>query len=269
MLGSMREIDEELFEACETWGVSPAKVRRLLAKGASPNAKDDERKTPLHAAAESNVAALVTILLDAGAKLEAKDQDGRTPAFEWAYSGDGKGLRLLLDRGANPNAKDKDHTTPLHMAARSENLATAAILIEAGADLRARDSEQHSPEDVARSMDRLKMLKLLAKHGAADASVDLDTWAKELGAKAARSASDSGDHEYYTRESDLDPSDLPNEYWQNQYAELARGAMSNAKQKPTKKLLSKLEALFYEGYEAEMKRLAGRTGKKRKPKRRR
>jgi hypothetical protein len=249
----MRPIDEELFDACGTWEVSPAKIRKLLAKGANPNARDDEKQTPLHAAASSNVAALAKILLDAAAKVGAKDEMGRTPIFDWSYSGDGKGLRVLLAHGANPNAKDNEKTTPLHMAARSENLATAAILIEAGADLHARDDAKHTPEDVARSLDRLKMLALLAKHGAADASIDVRAFAKELGAKAARSAWGSGDLEYYKREPDLEPSDLPFEYWLNHYVKLAKAAVANAKAKPTPKLLEELRGLFHEGWDAEMK----------------
>jgi ankyrin repeat protein len=264
----MRPIDEELFEACESWGASPAKIRKLLAKGANPNAKNDERETPLHAAAQSNVAALATILIDAGAKVDAKDERGRTPAFDWAYSGDAKGMSVLLAHGAKVNTKDDDGTTPLHMAARSENLATAEVLIAAGADLRAQDGAKHTPEDTARSLDRLKMLALLAKHGGADASVDMRAYAKDIGMKAARSAWDSGDWETYEREPGLDPSDLQHQYWLAHYVKLVKDAVRNAKQKATPQLMSELETLYHEGWAAEMKP-ARKKRKKKKPSSRR
>ena len=64
-------------------------IRTLLKAGADLNAQDENGKTVLMYAAESNQnPEVITTLLKAGADVKAQDGDGKT-AFEYAQDNDG------------------------------------------------------------------------------------------------------------------------------------------------------------------------------------
>jgi ankyrin repeat protein len=73
-----------------------AEVRRLLARGAEPDAQAPRnRKTALHLAAAAGHAAVVRTLLAGGAHVEAQDSDGFTPAQRARENGHDEIVRLL------------------------------------------------------------------------------------------------------------------------------------------------------------------------------
>lgn len=69
-------LDDELVDAAFVSDVDA--VRLLLARGASPDARDDERRTALMTAVSEQNRELVRVLLEAGADPNLRDEDGWT-----------------------------------------------------------------------------------------------------------------------------------------------------------------------------------------------
>ena len=68
----------DLHEAARTGDT--ARIAELIARGADPNARDGDGKTPLHYAARWGQSPdIVTALLERGADSQARDQEGNTP----------------------------------------------------------------------------------------------------------------------------------------------------------------------------------------------
>ena len=57
-------------------------MRALVELGAEVNARDEDRRTPLHYAARANQADTVWLLVDLGGDMQAEDKEGCTPAEE-------------------------------------------------------------------------------------------------------------------------------------------------------------------------------------------
>ncbi|CAB1329969.1 unnamed protein product [Coregonus sp. 'balchen'] len=81
------------------------------------NALDQERRTPLHAAACLGDVHIIDLLINAGANVNAKDHVWLTPLHRAAASRNERAVGLLLRQGAEANARDKFWQTPLHVAA--------------------------------------------------------------------------------------------------------------------------------------------------------
>lgn len=90
----------------------PAVAQALLEGGADVDARDAERRTPLHVAIGLSVS-YVQALLKKGANVNAIDLQGRMPLHGLVASASPDVVRLLLDSGAKLDARDKDGKTPL------------------------------------------------------------------------------------------------------------------------------------------------------------
>ena len=162
-------------------------LRRLLAEGVSPDATDNEERTPLHLLCEynnvgynaSSPLALRTqqryaydrldcfkLLRDAGANLEATTKWDSKPIHCTACSGSVELLSLLVQSGVNVNATNNGGATALHMAARGASADCVEILLAAGAGLDARTISGRSPFDMALRNRRHRAWPLFLRAGA-------------------------------------------------------------------------------------------------------
>lgn len=111
------------------------KVERLLARGATIDAKSNYGRTPLLIATSfpGNVKT-VQLLLERGAKIDVQDQFGDTCLVSACKRGDAGLAKVLLQAGANVAAGSSwPGQAPLIWAAEEGNLATIACLLEHGA----------------------------------------------------------------------------------------------------------------------------------------
>lgn len=70
-------------------------LKRLLANGINPNAKNYDSRTPLHLAASEGLYSMTNLLLEAGASVLAKDRWGNTPLDEARIGGNKNLIKLL------------------------------------------------------------------------------------------------------------------------------------------------------------------------------
>ena len=117
-----------------------AEVRKLLAEGADPNAKDKYGRTALMEAASGGYTENVRVLLGKGADVNAKDAVGWSALFRAAFSRRTDTVRLLLEKGADVKAKDKEGMTALLWASSLGNTDIVRLLLAKGADVNAQDS---------------------------------------------------------------------------------------------------------------------------------
>ena len=116
-----------------------AAVRRLLAEGASPDARDDAGLTPLMLAVIHDHTAIINALIVSGASVNMQNGQGLTPLMFAAINDRPMALGMLLDRGANPNARTKAGWTALTYAAWRGYPDVVRVLLARGADTRVID----------------------------------------------------------------------------------------------------------------------------------
>ncbi len=114
-------------------------VQALLAKGAKPNARSSEDYTALLSAVEEGHTETIKALLAGGADVNAGYERGSligmTPLMmaAAARSADSKIVKMLLEKGADVNAKSKHGQTALWWAQQSKHSEIVRLLEEASA----------------------------------------------------------------------------------------------------------------------------------------
>ena len=122
------------------------RVRDLLARGASPDVRDEDQRTPLHQAVLGNSVGLVGLLIESGADVNARDDQGFTPlhfaaqehapeiardvnardedgnSVLWRAVAAARGrdeiVRFLLENGARDDLANCEGVTPRELALR-------------------------------------------------------------------------------------------------------------------------------------------------------
>lgn len=119
--GKRPKIEQEQLDAWllyESGNGNAENLADALRSGASPMARDQFGRTPLHHASRGGYVSCQRRLIRAGASCDAKDRFGETPLHSAASEGGEEAARELLRAGASPNAKDGEGWTPLGKAAR-------------------------------------------------------------------------------------------------------------------------------------------------------
>ena len=109
-------------------------ARRLLASGASLEARDRLGAMPLAHAASAGQRALVELFLAEGAQIDARDLAGATALWAATESERQASVALLLAKGADPNLPGRSGVTPLAAAAFKGNDRVIEQLLARAAD---------------------------------------------------------------------------------------------------------------------------------------
>jgi len=134
-------------------------VAALIEAGADVNARDWAEHTPLHWACPIDAAESLTALLKAAARADAADRDKRTPLHWAADKGAERCLKLLIDEAhAEVDAVDWGGFSALHNAARRGAAGCVKLLLERGADRHRIAVNGNEPADLAADADIKKML---------------------------------------------------------------------------------------------------------------
>lgn len=143
------DLDAQLREAAFVCDF--ARVRDLLARGADPNVRDEDQRTPLHQAVLGNSAGLVGLLIESGADVNAKDDQGFTALHFAAQEYAPVIARILVGKGADVEARDEDGASVLWRAVASARGRDEIVrfLVEQGARDDVPNYEGVTPRELA------------------------------------------------------------------------------------------------------------------------
>jgi ankyrin repeat protein len=146
-------------------------VESLITNKAHVNVQTATETTPLHFAVNQGCTPVVKLLLQARANPNLRDERSQTPLHEAALTGNVAIIRLLLEHGANPNLHDIDHQTPLHLLSRVHPYTTSIqnsvnVLVRHGARVNARNVYNRTPLHNAARRGRGNVITRLIAHGA-------------------------------------------------------------------------------------------------------
>ena len=130
----LSEEDMELFNLCESnTSGTPAQIRDVLERGASPSVQGEYNYTALMWTAVRGKTEQARILLEAGADTESINAWGRNALFIAAWEKRNGIVEAMIEYGANVTAcADHDEWTALHKACELGNHKMVAMLLAAG-----------------------------------------------------------------------------------------------------------------------------------------
>ncbi|XP_048022441.1 histone-lysine N-methyltransferase EHMT1 isoform X3 [Megalobrama amblycephala] len=145
------------------------KVLLMLVDGIDPNFKmeSQNKRTPLHVAAEAGHQEVCHMLVQAGANLDMCDEDQRTPLMEACENNHLETVRYLLRAGAIVSHKDVEGSTCLHLAAKTGHFAIVQHLLSTGLiDINCQDDGGWTAMIWATEYKHVDQVKLLLSKGA-------------------------------------------------------------------------------------------------------
>ncbi|XP_058615187.1 histone-lysine N-methyltransferase EHMT1 isoform X9 [Onychostoma macrolepis] len=145
------------------------KVLLMLVDGIDPNFKmeSQNKRTPLHVAAEAGHQEVCHMLVQAGANLDMCDEDQRTPLMEACENDHLDTVRYLLRAGAIVSHKDVEGSTCLHLAAKTGHFSIVQHLLSTGiVDINCQDDGGWTAMIWATEYKHVDQVKLLLSKGA-------------------------------------------------------------------------------------------------------
>uniref|UniRef100_A0A3Q2YYL9 Euchromatic histone-lysine N-methyltransferase 1b n=1 Tax=Hippocampus comes TaxID=109280 RepID=A0A3Q2YYL9_HIPCM len=145
------------------------KVVLMLVDGIDPNFKmeSQNKRTPLHAAAEGGQKEICHMLVQAGANLESCDEDHRTPLMDACENNHMETVMYLLRAGASAMHKDVEGFTCLHLAAKSGHYNIVEYLLCTGyVNINCQDDGGWTAMIWATEYKHVNQVKLLLSKGA-------------------------------------------------------------------------------------------------------
>uniref|UniRef100_A0AAZ3NP69 Serine/threonine-protein phosphatase 6 regulatory ankyrin repeat subunit A n=1 Tax=Oncorhynchus tshawytscha TaxID=74940 RepID=A0AAZ3NP69_ONCTS len=128
--------------------------------------QDNEKRTPLHAAAYLGDAEILELLILSGARVNAKDNKWLTPLHRAVASCSEEAVQVLLKHSADVNARDKNWQTPLHIAAANKAVRCAEALVPLLSNVNVSDRAGRTALHHAAFSGHLEMVRLLLSRGA-------------------------------------------------------------------------------------------------------
>uniref|UniRef100_A0A671MZU0 Serine/threonine-protein phosphatase 6 regulatory ankyrin repeat subunit C n=1 Tax=Sinocyclocheilus anshuiensis TaxID=1608454 RepID=A0A671MZU0_9TELE len=144
-------------------------VKLFLHKKDEVNALDQERRTPLHAAAWLGDVHIMELLISAGMTLNSSTATICSNVFIHTiqHSSLVKNMvKLLLNKGANLSASDKKDRQPIHWAAYLGHLDVVKLLVSQGSDKSCKDKRGYTPLHAAAASGHVDVVKYLLRNGA-------------------------------------------------------------------------------------------------------
>jgi hypothetical protein len=137
----------------------------LIQHGADVNGQGDFGETPLFSAGRNGRFEDVKILLNHGADIDARNELNNTALIYVIISGDIEFARMLLEHGAMVDARCADDMTALHWAAQGRT-DFVRLFLEHGADVNARDTLGWTPSERASLGGHHEIVELLTEYRA-------------------------------------------------------------------------------------------------------
>ncbi|XP_054853482.1 histone-lysine N-methyltransferase EHMT1 isoform X2 [Eublepharis macularius] len=144
------------------------KVLLMLVDGIDPNFKMEHqnKRTPLHAAAESGHVDICHMLIQAGANIDNCSEDQRTPLMEASENNHLEAVKYLIKAGALVDPKDAEGSTCLHLAAKKGHYDVVQYLLSNGQmDVNCQDDGGWTPMIWATEYKHVELVKLLLAKG--------------------------------------------------------------------------------------------------------
>uniref|UniRef100_A0A9W3GDE7 [histone H3]-lysine(9) N-methyltransferase n=1 Tax=Camelus bactrianus TaxID=9837 RepID=A0A9W3GDE7_CAMBA len=144
------------------------KVLLMLVDGIDPNFKMEHqnKRSPLHAAAEAGHVDICHMLIQAGANIDTCSEDQRTPLMEAAENNHLDAVKYLIKAGALADPKDAEGSTCLHLAAKKGHYEVVQYLLSNGQmDVNCQDDGGWTPMIWATEYKHVDLVKLLLSKG--------------------------------------------------------------------------------------------------------
>jgi ankyrin repeat protein len=130
------------------------------------SARGGFRVTPIHAAASTGQAEILSLLIQHGAEVDDRDRTGCTPLFLVPMNARLEAGQVLLDNGADIDARNEIDNTALMYAILNGSIDFARMLLERGAVINARCHHDKTPLHWAAERRRTEFVRFLLEHGA-------------------------------------------------------------------------------------------------------
>ncbi len=157
---SEKSSEAELLDASASGNVE--RVQALVAKGVSPSARNDHKRTPLHLAAQHGHTELVAMFVN----LSLSDGTPYTPMHSAAEGGVTEIMDLLIAHYKDVNARSAYQLTAMHMASLGGHVPAMEWLLDKGAEVMPRDEHGRTPMHLAAAEGHVPAMEWLLDKGA-------------------------------------------------------------------------------------------------------